>query len=84
MFSQDIELVDKHMGILERHAPKFQAADRKDQETIVRKVAEQIKSTWTKGVEFERDTVIGVCDLSDTLDHSEIFLAYLQVSVWQT
>jgi len=84
MFSQDIELADEHMGILERHAPKFRAADRKDREKIVRKVAEQIKSTWTEGVEFERDTVLGVCDLSDTLDHSQIFLAYLQVSVWQT
>ena len=71
------------MSILERYAPKFQAANGKHQEKMVRKVANKIERAWTEDVEFDRDTVISVSNLSAKLDYSQIFLAYLQAPVWQ-
>jgi len=71
------------MGILEKHAPKFQTANTKRWEKIVKKVADQIEKTWPEHMGFNRVTVIGVSDLSGKLDHSQIFLAYPQAPVWQ-
>jgi len=71
------------MSILEHYAPKFQAANRKHREKMVRKVANKIERAWTEDIEFDRDTVIGVSGLSAKLDYSQIFLAYPQAPVWQ-
>jgi len=83
MLSQDIELTEEHMGILEKHAPKFKAAKAKRWEKIVKKVAGQIEKTWPEDTGFDKDTVITVSDLSGKLDRSQIFLAYPKAPVWQ-
>ena len=67
--------------MLEKHAPKFQAANGKRRENIVKEVAGQIEKTWPEGMGFNRDVVIFVSDLSSKLHHSQIFLAYPQAPV---
>ena len=68
---------------MEKHAPKFQTANGKHWEKIVKKVADQIEKTWPKDMGLDRVTVIGVSNLSGKLDHSQIFLAYLQAPIGQ-
>jgi hypothetical protein len=74
-------LTDKDMSMLEKCIPRFRAADPNRRENIVEKAADRIKSTWTVDIEFDRDTVISVCELSAKLDCAEIFLAYSRVSI---
>jgi hypothetical protein len=72
------------MSILERHAPKFRAADTDGREKIVETAADYIERNWREDAEFDRDTIISVCHLSPKLGHSQILLVYSQTSVWQT
>jgi len=65
--SQQIALTDEHISMLERRAAKFRGADPKDREKIVTTAADHIEKNWRGDVEFHRDTVISVCDLSAQL-----------------
>ncbi len=65
--SQQIALTDEHISMLERRAAKFRGADPKDREKIVTAAADHIEKNWRGDVEFHRDTVISVCDLSAQL-----------------
>ena len=69
------------MSMLEKCIPRFQAVDQNRWENIVEKAADHIKSTWTVDIEFDKDTVISVCELSAKLDCAEIFLAYSWISI---
>ena len=62
--SREIVLIDKHISLLERWTPKFQAADPKKWDKIINEAADRIKSAWTDGPDFDRDVVIRVCGLS--------------------
>jgi hypothetical protein len=42
-----------------------------------------IERTWLEDIAFEQDAVMNICDLSGVLSHSQIFLAYLRISLWQ-
>lgn len=55
---------------------KFRAADPDSREKIIKEAADQIEGTWMADIEFDRDMVINVCDLSAKLCYSHIFLAY--------
>jgi len=68
------------MSLLERHFPKFRSANLKQQEKIVMEAADHIKKTWTKDVAFDRNGMIGVCDLSAKLDHFSV-ISSLSVSI---
>ena len=70
-----------HMSMLEKCILHFRAANQNHWENIVEKAADHIKSAWTVDIEFDRDTVISVCELSAKLDCAEIFLAYLCISI---
>ena len=72
------------MSMLEGLIPKFRAADPDAQERMVKKAANCIKSTWTEEMEFDKDVVISVHDLSTELGYSQSSLAYSQTSVWQS
>jgi len=74
--SQEIELTDKYISFLKSRVSQFQDADPKHQEKIVRKATNHIKRTWGEDTVFDRTIVKGVCDLSATLGHSHILLAY--------
>lgn len=76
-------LTDEHMSMLERCTPKFLAADANDQEKMIKNAADHIKRTWSEDTEFDRDSVMGVCDLSAISGHSHIFLAHLPTFVRQ-
>ncbi|KAF8486612.1 hypothetical protein F5888DRAFT_1640084 [Russula emetica] len=58
--SQEIVLTDQHIRMLERCLPKFRGADPKSREKMVKEAADHIKSAWTGGTEFDRDTVISL------------------------
>jgi len=58
-----MELMDKHMGMLERYSAKFIQANTADWEKIITKVADNIQRTWQEDTEFDRDTTISVFDL---------------------
>ena len=72
------------MSMLEGLVPKFQAADPDAWERMVKKAANCIKSTWTEEMEFDKDVVISIRDLSTELGYSQSSLAYSQTSVWQS
>jgi hypothetical protein len=69
--------------MLERLMPKFRAADAKHREKFVEDAADHIENAWAEDVEFDRDTVICVRELSNKLCYSQPFLAYSPASVWQ-
>ena len=76
-------LTDGHVSMLERLMPKFRAANANLWVKMVQDTADNIGNAWAKDVEFDRDIVITVCQLSDKLRYSQPFLAYSPVSVWQ-
>jgi hypothetical protein len=53
-----------HINMLGRWAPKFQAADLNRWEEIVEKAAKSVKRMWIEDIEFDKDTVINVRELS--------------------
>jgi hypothetical protein len=55
------------MSMLEKCIPKFRAAPANRRENIVQQAADRIKDTWTEDMEFDRDTMISVCELSAQL-----------------
>jgi hypothetical protein len=67
--------------MLDRQLPKFRAADTNCQEDMVEEAADNIGRLWTEEIEFDRDSVINVRELSAKLGHSQIFLAYSPTSV---
>jgi hypothetical protein len=75
-------LTDEYINVLERRASKFISSNTNKREKIVEEAANTIKSIWTEDIEFDRDAVINVCDLSAKLGHSHIFLAYSPTSAW--
>jgi hypothetical protein len=75
--SPEIVLADMHINMLGRWAPKFQAADLNRWEEIVEKAAKSVKRMWIEDIEFDKDTVINVRELSAKLGYSQTFLAYL-------
>jgi len=79
--SQELELTDDHMSFLEGLVSKFQAADSDNREKIVKNATKHIKRIWEEDTAFDKNIMKSVCDLSATLDHSHILLAYLRVSV---
>jgi len=82
--SREIALTNMHISMLKRTIPKFRAANPNCWEKIVKEAADHIKGTWTEDVEFDRDAVINVCDISAKLDRSQMFLAYLRILVWKS
>jgi hypothetical protein len=48
---------------------------------MVEEAADNIGRLWTEEIEFDRDSVINVRELSAKLGHSQIFLAYSPTSV---
>ena len=58
------------MSMLKGLIPKFWAADPDAWERMVKKAADCIKSTWTEEMEFDKDVVISVRDLSTKLGYS--------------
>jgi hypothetical protein len=82
--SQEIALTDEHFGILENCAAKFKAGDTEGREKIIRQAAVLIKRSWREDVEFDRDTVMKVCDLSAKIGYSHTFPAHSPTYVWQT
>jgi hypothetical protein len=82
--SQEITLTDEHISMLEQWTPKFRAADLSHREKMINKAANYIESTWAESMEFDRDAVTGVRDLSAKLGYPKIFLAHSPVSVWQS
>jgi len=81
-FDRQIVLTDEHINVLEWKASKFLSSNTNKQEKIVEEAANTIKSIWTEDIEFDRDTVINICELSTKLGHSYILLAYSPTSVW--
>ena len=81
--SQEIALTDDHVSMLERRTAKFRGATPQDREKMVSAAADRIKEIWREHVEFDRETVIGVCAPSAKLGFSHVFLAYSRISVWQ-
>jgi hypothetical protein len=69
--------------MLERLMPKFRAADANLRVKMVQDTADNIRNAWAEDVEFDRDIVISVCQLSDKLDYSQPFLACSPVSLWE-
>ena len=61
--SEEIVLADGYISMLERYIPKFRAANTSRRENIIEEAADQIKGTWTEDIEFDRDTIINVCEL---------------------
>jgi hypothetical protein len=84
VFSQGIALTDEQIRMLERCIPKFRAADPNGREKLIKGAADHVESVWTGDIEFNRDTVISVCELSVKLNCSHIFLAYSPISVRQS
>lgn len=76
-------LTDGHISMLERLMPKFRAADANVRVKLVQETADNIGNAWAEDVEFDRDIVISVCQISDKLGYSQPFLAYSPVSLWQ-
>ena len=76
--------MDGHVSMLERLIPKFRAANANLQVKTVQDTANNIGNAWAEDVEFDRDIVISVCQLSDKLDYSQPFLACSPVSLWET
>ncbi len=70
--------------MLERWTPKFRAADLNHREKMVNKAADYIESTWMESIEFNRDVVTSVHDLSAKLGYPKIFLVHLPASVWKS
>jgi hypothetical protein len=54
--------------MLEKCVTKFRDAPANRQEKMVKEAANSIKGAWTEDMEFDRDTVIGVCELSAQLN----------------
>jgi hypothetical protein len=48
---------------------------------MVEEAADNIGRLWTEEIEFDRDSVINVRELSAKLGHSQILLAYSPTSV---
>ena len=65
--SKELVLTSYHMSMLERNATKFQAADTNCWEQIIQDTANNIKDTWIEGMEFDRDAMIKVSELSDRI-----------------
>ena len=72
------------MTMLEGLIPKFRAANPDARERMVKKAADCIKSTWTEEMEFNKDVMISICDLSTKLGYSQSSLAYSRTSVQQS
>jgi hypothetical protein len=66
--SEEVWLNDDHMKMLANCGTRFQAAGTKGREKIVQEAADTIEDTWTEDMEFDRDTAIGVCELSAQLN----------------
>lgn len=69
--------------MLEKRVPKFRTANTNRREKMVRNAADHIERTWAEDIEFDRDAVTSVCELSAKLCSPHAFLAYLRVSVRQ-
>jgi hypothetical protein len=54
--------------MLEKCIAKFRDATANRREKMVEEAADSIKGAWTEDMEFDRDTVIGVCELSAQLN----------------
>jgi hypothetical protein len=80
-FSQQFVLTDEHTSMLDRKGPKFRSANPDNREKIVEEAADAIERTWAEDMEFDRDTVINVCEFFSNLGHSQAFLAYSPASV---
>ena len=85
--SQDIELTDHQMSILRRHVTKFQAANTNHHKKIINEAARKLKNAWREGVEFDREAVISICELSSEVktepltDNSSLFATTFMVKL---
>jgi hypothetical protein len=82
--SEEIRLTDEHMGLLDGCIAKFRASNPDNREIIIEEAADVFQSTWREDVEFDRDEIIEVRELSVKLRYSERVLAYSQASMWKT
>jgi hypothetical protein len=71
--------------MLEDIVADFRAADTNSREEMIQDAADNIKCTWTEGVEFDMDAVITVRELSVIFKsgYSQILLAYSPIPVRQ-
>ena len=80
---QILSLTDKQLRMMDMLSSKFQKARPARRDKIVEGIADNIKNTWTEDAEFDRDKMKSVCESSAKLGHSQLFLAYLCMSVQQ-
>ena len=62
--------------MLKKWFSKFRKANPGQRKQVIAEAAECIEGVWTGDIEFDKDTMIEVHDLSVKLGYSQCFLAY--------